>query len=502
MKPVLSKKEATLADFLSIERNYISQDRLMDNAGMLSAQFFVENIKDPFNQKVLIIAGKGNNGGDAIIMHHYLLHYGVDSSLLAMNSENKRLLKKYKILKKYRIEKINKKSICRYDWIVDGIFGIGLNRKITGKYKEIIQILGGQDIISLDIPSGLACDTGNPISSDIFIKPKYVISMGFYKYGNLINKSKQVFKRTKILDIGFPKISKLINDIRVHTIEKADVKSIIKDDNFLRHKYSGLCSMLVGSREYSGAGVLAVLGALKSGASYSRVAVPGKIASLYSNILESVDLPIGNREYFSGSDYRVIIKSDLLSKNAPILIGPGLGAKKGTTQLTSKLLDYLSDKENSCVLDASGFEPLYESKEIKDLPKNCILTPHLGEFKKIFPDIQSENLLKSHKKIMQRLDKRVLILKGPSTFIFTTTGRVYVLNNGNSLLATAGSGDVLSGIILGLLAKGYKSDEASILGVYVHGLCSHNYIKKTSRHSMCAKDIIKILPQCFNEVYK
>ena len=136
------------------------------------------------------------------------------------------------------------------------------------------------------------------------------------------------------------------------------------------------------------------------------------------------------------------------------------------------------------------------------MPKNCILTPHSGEFKKIFPDIESENPLRSYKKIIKRLDKRVLVLKGPSTFIFTTTGRVCILNNGNSLLATAGSGDVLSGIILGLLAKGYNSDDASILGVYVHGLCSHNYIKKTSRHSMCAKDIIKILPQCFNEVYK
>ena len=502
MKPVLSKKEATLVDCLSIDGNHISQDRLMDNAGMLSAQFFVENIKNPFNKKVLVIAGKGNNGGDAIIMHHYLLHYGIDSSLLIIDSRNKKLIKKYQILKKYRIEKINEKSIRHYDWVVDGIFGIGLSRKITGKYKKIIQTLDGQDIISLDIPSGLECDTGNPISSNIFIKPKYVLSMGFYKYGNLINRSKGVFKRTKILDIGFPQISKLINNIRVHAIEKADVKSIIRDDDFLRHKYSGACSMILGSREYSGAGALSVLGALKSGASYCRVAMPGKIASLYSNILESVDLPVGNREYFTSSDYKVITESDLLSKNVPILIGPGLGAKKGTTRLTSKLLDHLRDRENICVLDASGFEPLYESKEIKDLPKNCILTPHSGEFEKIFPDIESENPLRSYKKIIKRLDKRVLVLKGPSTFIFTTTGRVYILNNGNSLLATAGSGDVLSGVILGLLAKGYNSDDASILGVYVHGLCSHDYIKKTSSHSMCAKDIIKILPQCFNEVYK
>ena len=497
MNPVLSSSQASLIDSLCVKNKYISQERLMDNAGMLSAQFFIEKIKNPFNKKVLIIAGKGNNGGDAIIMHHYLLHYGVDSKLFIIESADEGLIQKYKILNKFRIDKINKQTIIDYDWIVDGIFGIGLNRKIAGKYKEIIEILKGQEIISLDIPSGLNSDTGEPVSSSIFVNPRYVLCMGFYKYGNLVNQSKQIFNSTEVLDIGFPEISKLISNIETYLITRKDVKDIIIRDDFLRHKYKGLCSMIVGSKEYSGAGILSLLGSLKTGASYAKVAVPGKIVNLYSNVAEAVSFPIGSNDYFNKSNYSAILKSGFLSNEKPILIGPGLGAKKQTAQLTSKILDYLKDKNNNCVLDASGFEPLYYGKSIDDLPKNCILTPHLGEFMKIFPDLDFTNPLEIYKKILKKLDNRVLVLKGPSTFIFSTSGKVYILNNGNSLLATAGSGDVLSGMILGLLAKGYGLDEAAILGVYIQGLTSQRY----SGHSMLATDIIENLPRCFNEIY-
>ena len=125
----------------------------------------------------------------------------------------------------------------------------------------------------------------------------------------------------------------------------------------------------------------------------------------------------------------------------------------------------------------------------------------LGEFKKIFPNVSTISPLNACEGIIEKLNKRVLVLKGPSTFIVTTTGRIYILNNGNALLATAGSGDVLSGIILGFLSQGYSLDTAAILGVYTHGLCSQNYFKKYSKHSMLAHDIIKLLPSCLNEIY-
>ena len=131
---------------------------------------------------------------------------------------------------------------------------------------------------------------------------------------------------------------------------------------------------------------------------------------IYSSIFESVNIPIGNRDYFNIADYNSIIQSKITYKTSPILIGPGLGNKNSTVQLVSKLLRYFKNKKNNCILDASGFEPLYNSFDIKDLPKNCILTPHLGEFQKIFPKIDISNPIDACKKIVNILDNILNVL--------------------------------------------------------------------------------------------
>ena len=168
------------------------------------------------------------------------------------------------------------------------------------------------------------------------------------------------------------------------------------------------------------------------------------------------------------------------------------------------MLEIIKMQQNPCVIDASGFEPLYNHKlEIKDLPSKCILTPHLGEFKRIFSNfnLDLDNPINCCQEVMNILDERVLILKGPSTVIITSDRKLLIINNSNSLLATAGSGDVLSGIILGLLSIGYSIDNASILGVYLHGLSSENYSNNMSKHAMTAMNIIDYLPTAFNEVF-
>ena len=497
MKAILSKKEAQLIDGYAITNKYITKNKLMDNAGKLSAQFFLEKIKDPFNKKVLVLAGKGDNGGDAIIMHHYLREYGVDSKLYIFNSNfSKSFIKRYKISKKYIIKSDSKVSFTNYDWFIDGIFGIGFNRKINNPYEKIITSLKGKNIISIDIPSGIDCDKGIPLS-DCYVAPEYVLSMGYYKYANLLNRGKITFNNTFVLDIGLPPYP----DSNTFLVNANFIKSIIKKDNLLRNKYSQSCSAIVGSENYTGAGILSVSAALNIGAGYIKSIIPSKLLDIYSSITESVNYPIGKKAYFSNLDYSAILEADISYKQSPILIGPGLGNKKTTIKLVSRLLKYLKKSDNKCVLDASAFEPLYKGFEIANLPKNCILTPHLGEFKKIFPNIDIQDPIKACKKVYKKLEGRVLILKGPSSIILSSTGKCYVVNNGNSLLAVAGSGDVLSGIIIGLLSKGYNIDDAAVLGVYIQGLCSQIYARKYSRFSMPSHKIVKILPSVLNEVF-
>ena len=504
MKPILTKEKSLFLDNFCAKNRIISKNKLMDNAGRLSAQFFMENIKDPFNQKVLVLAGKGDNGGDAIIMHHYLRIYGVKSKLYIFNRVKlKNILKNYSISDQYILNKIDSLIIKKFSWFIDGIFGIGLNREIKSPYKEVILTLKNKNIISLDIPSGIKCDSGLPINENVFCEPLYVLSMGYLKYANVINLGKKYFKKTSVIDIDFPDILKIDKNIYTFLINHSDIKNIILEDNFQRNKYHRKATLIVGSENYSGAAFLSTSSTIKIGAGYVNSIFPGKIYKILSTIQDSIKISIGNKDnsFFSYLDYKKINISDI---NNPVLIGPGLGNEETTVGFIIKMLEIIKIQQNTCIIDASGFDPLYDHKlEISDLPPKCILTPHLGEFKRIFSnlDLDLTNPIICCQKIMDILDGRILILKGPSTIIVTSDRKILIINNSNSLLATAGSGDVLSGVILGLLSRGYTINEASIFGVYLHGLSSENYYNKVSKYSMTAMDIIDYLPTAFNEVF-
>ena len=504
MKVILSKKQALFLDSQSQKKGYISNDELMDNAGRLSAEYLIETIEDPFNKRFLVIAGNGNNGGDALIMHYYLIKYGIDSSIYFVNKKSsKSLLVKYQVSDKYQISHIDSELIKEFDWFIDGIFGVGLNRPINGKIKKILELLDGHPIISLDIPSGLNSDSGNTFKGGLLCKPKHVLSMGYLKPANIMGLGKQFFSNTEILDIKFPEAKKLISDIEIFLIEKDDIISMIKEESILRNKYDFFCNLIVGSQLYAGAGVLSMSAALKGGASYAQIFVPDKISSIYKkSSSESKIIGIGNKDFFHLKDFNKVINI-LLDRKAPVLIGPGLGIEKNTQSFTAAILKFLKKDKRECVLDASGFEPLYsEDITIDDLPSKCILTPHRGEFDKIFTNYSKTNKseLEICREVSEKLNGRVLILKGPTTIVVSSDKKLYVINNANSLLASAGSGDVLSGILIGLLSRGYTLNEAALIGVYIHSLCSDIFYLKKSRYRMLSQDILDIIPKAFDEI--
>ena len=503
MQLILSKKESLSLDKISASKKYISTGELMDNAGKLSAEYFIENVDNPFNKKVLVIAGCGNNGSDAFIMHYYLIKYGVSSNIFFFNkNKQKKLFKKYKLADYREIDSIDTNIVESFDWFVDGIFGVGLNRPIEGKFKDVILMLSDKMIFSLDVPSGIDSDSGYPFS-DIYCMPSFVVSMGYLKPGNIMNLGKKFFKNTDILDISFPNAEKIIKLKKKYLVQKSDILSIVKKDDSLKNKYNSFCSIIVGSKKYSGAGVLSMLATLKSGSSYVQALVPGSISNLYrSKCLEAKIVEVGNKDSFSFDNYEKVIKY-LSLKKTPVLIGPGIGDSKTTKNFTKKILKFLKIEKYKCVIDASGFEPLYSSEmNIEDLPQNCIITPHRGEFDKIFPKYHKsgKSQLEICLEVANELEGRVLILKGPTTIVVSSDKNIYLLNNSNSLLATAGSGDVLSGILTGLLSYGYSIDEAALIGVYVHGLCSQIFYSEKSKHSMISSEIFNIIPHAFNEI--
>ena len=188
MIPVLTKSEALKLDEMTINSRVYSEEELMNNAGKAVAKFVLENIKDPFNQKILVIAGKGNNGGDAVIAHAYLLLFGCDSTLVTLDESvfKSWIVNKFYIPTESILNFENFPNIENYNLIIDGIFGIGLSREITGKYLRTLETINRHpSIIAIDIPSGIYCNSGK--EAGISVTAMATLTMGFPKVAHFIN---------------------------------------------------------------------------------------------------------------------------------------------------------------------------------------------------------------------------------------------------------------------------------------------------------------------------
>ena len=499
MISILTSEDAQLIDKKTIDSGHNSEEDLINNAGRSIAQFILENIEDPFNKNFKILAGPGNNGNDAIVAHYYLIKYKVKSTLILLrNKSNGWVLKKYNIpkhtIKQYRRFKINKSN-----WYIDGIFGLGLNKEINGIYQEAIeQLRKTKKVISIDIPSGINSNNGKSISKSV--KSNYTLAMGNPKIGHYFNDGLNSTGKLIILDIGLAKDINLNN--KFNLIELSDVQGLYPSINKNVHKYiKGHVVSIAGSKGYTGAAILACISALKVGAGVIKVIVPDSLNHIFENVLlECITYPIDDqgKGFFSLKNKNELIS--LTRNKDALLFGPGLAASQNNIWMSK----VLSNVDIPVVLDASGFSPIYSKQiEISQLPKKCILTPHLGEFSKIFEiNLKSFylNPMETIKSIIPKLEKRILIVKGPVIIIITSKGQIFFVNNGNNLLATSGSGDVLAGILTGLIAQGINLDTASILGSYLHGLISQIYEKDINKYGMISSDLIKLLPSAISKL--
>lgn len=502
MISVLSKHDAFTLDESTISSAYLTEKELVDNAGKAIAQFIVENIQDPFNQKFIILVGPGHNGGDAIISHYYLLSYGINSELILFNNNQKEGW----IFDNYTI---NNNSIKFYDkhieldrdyWYVDGIFGIGLQRNIEGIYKEIIdELIHCPNIISIDIPSGIYVDSGLMAGSNIHAN--YTLTMGFPKIGHFFNKGLDSSGELHVLDIGFKPLSKSHASIKL--IDHEDLCGQYPSYSENVHKYSrGKLVTISGSKGYTGACILAIQAAMKTGVGIIKAIIPESLNNIFeSSLIEAISIPI--HEHKTGT-FTSENTNDILDETMwadAVIFGPGLEIDADSGDWMMQVLHKL---ERPLVLDASGFSPLIENKIIiSELPTETILTPHYAEFSRIFKlDLKEviENPISAVKDIIEDLAGRVLILKGATNIIVNSNGDILLINHGSSALATAGTGDVLTGILGTLLAQGIHINEASLLAVYLHGECVHQYNKLIGSDGLIASDLPKMIPYALNEM--
>lgn len=483
---------------------------LMENAGRGAAEEILKAFPEMKKKRVAIISGKGNNGGDGFVIARYLMNRGVSVRVFLL-TEPKALRgdaeTNYFIFHRMKGEVIPvpsskeyqkaKKEIEKADLLVDAIFGTGLDAEVRGYYREVIDHLNTlqKPIVAVDIPSGLSADTGKPLGTAI--RATLTLTFGLPKIGLLISPGVEYVGTLKVIDIGFP--NRLIEEEQIQTylIEKEEIYKWLSIPRRLdTHKGDyGHLLVIAGSVGKTGAAAMACEAALRMGAGLVTLAIPKSLNPIMEMKLTEVmtePLPETQKQTLSLKAYSPLLR--LCENKKAVLIGPGIGTHPETQTLILKLIKTLN---LPMILDADGLNALATQAKFPSLNHPLfILTPHPGEMARLIhstsKEVQENRIGIS--RAFSTSNRVYLVLKGFRTLIATPTGDIYINPTGNPGLASGGTGDVLSGMIGGLICQGFDPLSSLQAAVYLHGLAGDEVAKEMGEKSLVATDLIKKIP--------
>ena len=508
-------KVATAEEMQELDRKAIETYRipgivLMENAGRGAAEVISETFPDLHKKKIAIIAGKGNNGGDGFVIARYLLNNGIpvrvylltDPKGLRGDAETN-----FNVFHRMKGEVISvpsskeyikvKRDLERFDILVDGIFGTGLDAEVRGYYREVIDHLNmlQKPIVAIDIPSGLDADTGKPLGAAI--RASLTITFGLPKIGHLIPPGLDYVGEVKVIDIGIPK--RLVEEEKIPTylLEKGEIQkwlSIPRNPDTHKGDYGHLL-VIAGSVGKTGAAAMACQAALRMGAGLVTLAIPKSLNPIMETKLTEVmtePLPETPKQTLSLRAFSTIVR--LCENKRAVIIGPGLGTYKETQSLVLKLIRTLN---LPIILDADGITAL--TTQPKSLPvanRLLVLTPHPGEMARLVRS-QVKEVLEDRVGLSRNFSQSQhvhLVLKGHPSLISTPKGEIFINPTGNPGMASAGAGDVLTGMIGGLVCQGFDILPSLQIAVYLHGSAGDEGAKEMGEKSLIASDIIEKIP--------
>ena len=484
----------------------ISRERLMENAGRAVFKIISKVYAPIKTKKVLILCAKGNNTGDGLVAARYLMQKGGKVSFCFLEDPalfKGETLENYKKLfrespseslfdqTRFRIPELIrclKKEIQKTDLIIDALFGTGLNANIKGKYKTTIELVNKSQkpVISIDIPSGVNGTTGDVMG--VAVMADFTVTFGLPKVGFFLPPGIDYVGKLFIQNIGFPK--RLLN----HTSHEASLidanilKKIPKRKKSAHKGSGGHVLVFAGSPGKCGAAIMTVQAAFRTGSGLVTLLTHPKSQKEFLKKAFEAFLDTYDQADFELQKY--------LKDKKAIAFGPGIGV----TETTKKLLHFLIQKNRKpIIIDADGLTLLAQDLKILKQKKDpLILTPHPGEMarlvKKTVKEVQKNRLQIS--KTFAKKHGVYLILKGAATVIATPNGKLYINPTGNPVMATAGMGDVLTGMLLSFLGQGLGVETACQLAVYAHGKIADLWAekKKTTRGFM-ASDLIREIPK-------
>jgi NAD(P)H-hydrate epimerase len=494
---IFSISQVRALDAYTIEHEPVASIDLMERAAQAIFEAYAKSFD--LQRPVLIVAGPGNNGGDALALARILVWINTDVQVLLLHNgklspDCEANLQQLRSLKPEIITEVTGSfavpNITKETVIVDGIFGSGLSRPAEGIFAVAIEHINrsGCEVASIDVPSGLHGEHNPDISVPI-VKATHTFTLQFPKLAFLLPETGFFAGIWSVLDIGIHPEAISQTDTPYFFIEKKDIQPKIKKREKFSHKGTyGHVLIFAGSRDMAGAAVLSSEAALRSGAGLVTVHSASCNRIILQTAVPEVIFESDNNEHCI-SEFR-----DLTKFNA-IAIGPGIG-QTGETSFFLKSI--LSAYSNPIVLDADALNLIAANDLPHLIPENSILTPHPKEFERLFgKSTNSYDRLQKASTIAQT-HKIIIILKGAHTQIFMPYGKIYFNSTGNPGMATAGSGDVLTGIMAGLLAQGYQPEDAALISVFLHGLAGDLALNTETGETLIAGDIIRGLSLAFS----
>lgn len=498
-------------DMVAIKKLGIPGIVLMENAGRACVNALVHHFGSVSGKRVLIVCGKGNNGGDGFVIARHLANRDARVHVLLLGKRrdvkgDARL--NFKILLKIASSKSSGitfqeitsvgllSKLAPPDIVVDAIFGTGFSGEVHGLQKRVIEWINAGDmrVVSVDIASGVDGSTG--IVHNIAVRADLTVTMALPKIGHYVGAGREHAGTLHVVDIGIPRVAITAGPSAVWYVGREDVASALPRRSPRAHKYSvGKVFLIGGSRQFTGAPVMCAEAVLRTGAGAVILGTSASIQPVIARKITEVMLtPLAETTEGSLSLASLEMIVEKIDWADVVAIGPGLSRNAETAELVCRIVSIC---RKPLVIDADALSALAGNLNLlKKRKASTILTPHVGELSRLIEE-DSDSIELNRAVYAQRWAKTLkstLVLKGAPTITGTPEGTSYVNSTGNPGMATVGAGDVLTGIIASLTAQGATAEAAAWSGVYLHGLAGDNVAARLGQRSLMAMDLVDAIP--------
>ena len=503
MRKILTSKQMHEVDAYTVKSEQISSLDLMERASKTVADVIMDLFGT--DRRMFVFAGPGCNGGDALAVSRMLAHSAYEVHVFLFNPKGRladdcrtnmeRLLLMDNVDFHEVTSEFTPPALSATDVVVDGLFGTGLSAPLSGFFANLVHVINASasTVVSIDVPSGLMTEDNSSNNLSHVVRADMTLTFQLEKLSYLFAENESFVGGLRVLDIGLVDPDCNATSTPYYIYERKDAEETLKRRSKFAHKGTfGHACLIAGKKGMAGAAVMAAKSCMRSGV--------GKL-TVHTNADNLFPLQCVVPEAILDIEEAVFFSSPFLSSHYDALaIGPGLG----TSDITkSAMAQQMVSFNTPMVLDADALNILSANPQlIKSVPQDSILTPHkkelaglIGKTSNSFEELQLTREL-------ARNNGFYIIIKGAYSATVTPEGNVFYNTTGNAGMATAGSGDVLTGVILALLAQGYTSLQAATLGVFLHGSAGDLAAEALSEEGMTATDIIEYLPLAFKSLKK